>query len=77
MTLPEFLGYISAGGARGTRHYAHERGVDEAALIRYANGAVSNYERAEIAAIISRNEWARDFVVQEIKQKRKSAAAAA
>ena len=76
MTFPEFLDHLLVGGERGTRSYALDHGVDETALIRYANGAVSAYERAEITAVISRNAWAKDFVVQVVKQKRKQQAAA-
>ena len=71
LTFPEFLDYVMRGGERGTRSYSLDHGIDETALIRYANGAVSTYERQEIQEIISRCAWAREFVVNIVKQKRK------
>ncbi|MHC4180280.1 MAG: hypothetical protein ACYSWU_22475 [Planctomycetota bacterium] len=70
LTFPEFLDYLMKGATRGTRSYALDHGVDEPALIRYANGAVTVYEREEIQDVLSRCAWARDYVVNYVKWKR-------
>lgn len=71
MDFPTFLNTIMAnGGTRATRGYSLDHGVDEEALVRYANGAVSVSEREEIEALIGRCAWARQTVVEYIKHKR-------
>jgi hypothetical protein len=59
------------------RDYALDHGVDEQALVGYATGALSVYERKEIEQIIIRCEWARKFVVDHIKEQRKECIRAA
>jgi hypothetical protein len=58
---------------RGTRECALDLGVDEMALLRYASGAVSTYERQEIQNVLVRNEWAMNYVVRAVKDRRKQA----
>jgi hypothetical protein len=71
MDFPAFLQTaFDHGGCRGGKSYALDHGVDEVALVRYANGAVSVYERREIQGVISRNEWARNFVIDHVKRQR-------
>ncbi len=70
MDFPAFVDWLFSGGSRSDRTYALDNGVDETALIRYANGAASAYERSEIQNIISRCRWAQQFVVDYVKQKR-------
>ena len=55
---------------RSTRTFALDHGVDEPALLRYASGAVSMYERLEIEAVVRQCDWARQFVVQHVKSTR-------
>jgi hypothetical protein len=76
VSFPEFLDHLMKGGTRGTRSYALDHGVDEAALARYTSGAVTVYERQEITNVISRNEWARSYVVNLVKQRRRHRSAA-
>ena len=77
MDFPTFLTEIMAnGGTRATRDYSLDHGVDEEALVRYANGAVSVFEREEIEGLIGRCAWARQIVVDTIKWKRKKRSAA-
>lgn len=61
---------------RSRKQYALDHGVDETALIRYANGAVSVYERREIESVLSRCDWARNFVVDLVKNRRRKKDAA-
>jgi len=63
-------------GTSGTRDHALDMGIDEPALIRYANGAVSVYRRQEIQNVILNNRWSREYVVDYVKSKRKKQAAA-
>jgi len=71
MDFPTFLTEIMAnGGTRATRGYSLDHGVDEEALVRYANGAVSVSEREEIEGVIGRCAWARLTVDKYIKHKR-------
>lgn len=59
-------------GSRDARGYALDFGIDETALIRYADGAVCDgEERRAIEHVICRNRWSRDFVVSHVKRKRK------
>lgn len=71
MDFPTFLTEIMAnGGTRATRDYSLDHGVDEKALVHYANGAVSVSEREEIEGVIGRCSWARRVVAEYIKHKR-------
>ncbi len=57
---------------RNTRDYALDFGVDEKALIRYADGAICDEgERRSIERVVSRNRWSQNFIVERVKQKRK------
>jgi hypothetical protein len=77
MDFPTFLNTVMVeGGPRATRGYSLDHGVDEEALVRYANGAVSVSEREEIQALIGRCAWARQFVIANIKQQRRKRSAA-
>jgi len=67
---------IRQGRASETRGYALDHGVDETALVRYANGAVCDEERRDIEAVVSRNRWSREYVVDLVKSKRKNRVAA-
>ena len=53
------------------RHYALDHGVDEPALSRYASGAVSVYERYEIECVIAKCVWARNYVVDLVRDSRR------
>lgn len=71
MSFPEFLEEaLSRGSPVRHKQYSLDHGVDETALIRYANGAVSTYERSEVEAVLTKCDWARDFVVNLVKNKR-------
>jgi len=59
-----------------TRTHALSLGFDETALLRYASGAVSTYERHEITNLVIRCEWARKFIVDHVKSRRRVAVAA-
>jgi hypothetical protein len=67
------LVHDAARGSRfsDSRAYARDLGLDEPALLRYASGAVSMYERQEIEQLVLRCEWARDFVIDHMKRQRK------
>jgi hypothetical protein len=54
----------------GSRPYALDHGVDEQALIRYADGALSVSERDSVAGLLARCSWARKFVVGRVKKHR-------
>ena len=58
-------------GTHTTRTYAHDHGIDEQALVNYATGACTVYERREIENVLARCHWALDFVVKWVKQQRK------
>ena len=75
-SFPEFL--TSALQARGSndREIALDCGVNELALIRYASGAICDVERRHVEHIVSRNEWARGYVVEYVKQRRRKRNAA-
>lgn len=66
--LEEAMRRVSS--ARSRRQYSLDHGVDETALIRYANGAVSTYERQEIQGVLSKCDWARNYVVNLVKNRR-------
>jgi hypothetical protein len=70
MDFPTFLTSLTLGGRSSTKHYATNLGVDEAALIRYANGAVSTYEQKRINRVLAKSEWARRFVIDHVKRQR-------
>ena len=67
-----FESYVSLAAMtpRGTRDQALDYGIDETALLQYASGAVSVYERRFIQSVLVRNEWAMKFVVDAIKRRR-------
>jgi hypothetical protein len=70
-STPSFEALLTASlGVCETRDYALDLGIDETALIRYANGAVSMYRRREIQHVLLRNSWSRDYVVDYVKSKR-------
>ena len=71
VTFPELVTESIASGVRDARTYALDFGVDEEALVRYANRALCDEERQSIQRIIARNKWAREFVVNHVKRKRK------
>lgn len=76
-TFPELLTQAMRGpGGRSSRQYALDHGVDEAALARYASGAVTVYERAEIQNVLTVNDWAMNFVVDLVKSRRRKRSAA-
>jgi len=77
-SFPKFLADASAYNQRvlSGKSYAHDHGVDETALLRYANGAVSVYERREIEEVVARCAWALDWVVNYVKNKRETRQAA-
>lgn len=54
---------------RDTREHALHLGIDETALIRYADGAVCDEEHRFLTGILAKNRWALDFVVNHIKQR--------
>jgi len=53
-----------------TETFALDHGVDHEALIRYANGAVSVYERAQINYVLARCERSRRTVVDLVRERR-------
>jgi hypothetical protein len=59
-----------SSSARSRRQYSLDHGIDETALIRYANGAVSTYERREIEGVLTKCDWARNYVVDLVKNRR-------
>lgn len=69
VTFPELV--TESSGMRDARTYALDFGVDEEALVRYANGAFCDEERQSIQRVIARNKWAMEFVVNHVKRKRK------
>ena len=70
-TFETLLISAMGSGLRDARGYALDFGVDETALIRYADGAVCDgEERRTIEHVVSRNRWSRDFVVNHVKRKR-------
>lgn len=73
MSFPAFLeeAMLRGRSVRSQKTHALDLGVDEAALIRYANGAVSAYERTEIEHVIANCDWARKIVVNQVKNKRR------
>jgi hypothetical protein len=73
MSFPAFVEEAMSRGrsVRSQKEHALDLGVDEAALIRYANGAVSAYERTEIQNVIANCDWAREIVINQVKNKRR------
>ena len=71
VSFPMLVTASITSGVRDARTYALDYGVDEEALIRYANGAFCDEERQTIQGVIARNKWARNFVVNHVKRKRK------
>lgn len=70
-TFETLLISAMGSGLRDSREYALDFGVDETALVRYANGAVCDGgERRAIEHVVSRNRWSREFVVNHVKRKR-------
>lgn len=67
-SFPELLNLVMT--ARDTRDHALELGVDETALIRYADGAVCDGEHRIITGVLAKNRWALSFVADRIKQRR-------
>ena len=53
---------------RGSRDYALDYGVDEEALICYADGAVA--DDGGITGVLVCCEWATKFVVERVKRRR-------
>lgn len=62
--------------ARSRKHYALDRGVNESALLRYADGAVSVYERVTFETVLLNCDWALNFVVDQVKSRREKKGAA-
>lgn len=61
-----------AVASRRDRACALNHGVDESALLRYANGAVSvSSARESITHVVGFNQWSRERVVHYVKRKRK------
>jgi hypothetical protein len=54
---------------RDTRDHALSLGVDETALIRYADGAVCDEERHVLTGVLAKNRWALQYVSNYIKQR--------
>ena len=77
-SFPAFLTEVMQRGqsVRSQKHYALDHGVDEAALSRYASGAVSVYERQEIQNVLIRCDWARNYVIDLVKNQRRKRSAA-
>jgi hypothetical protein len=68
-SFPELLNLAMT--VRGTRNYAEHVGIDETALIRYADGAVCDGgEHLRITRLVSKNDWALNFIANHVKQKR-------
>ena len=77
MDFPTFLNTVMLhGGLRNTKDYALDHGVDEAALVRFANGAASVYEHETIQRVVNNCEWARGFITSYIKSRRRKRVAA-
>ena len=55
----------------GTRTYALDHGVDEETLVRYANGVISDGERVTVEGVIGRCSWAREFVIDRVKRRKR------
>lgn len=68
VSFPDLLNLAMT--ARDTRDASLNLGIDETALIRYADGAVCDVEHREITGVLAKNRWALDFVVNRIKQRR-------
>lgn len=56
---------------RSMRTYALDHGVNEQALVRYTNGALSDDERETVIGMVARCKWAHEFVVALVKQRRR------
>jgi len=68
-----FPAFLARAVSRGTRPRPLDYGIDETALIRYADGAVSDDgERALVEHFVLRDEWCHQFVVNRVKQRRKN-----
>lgn len=57
---------------RGTQTYARDYGITEEALDRYVSGACSLYELETIQYVLSRCQWAMDYVIEKVKARRHS-----
>lgn len=69
VSFPELLNL--AFSARSTRSYTQLDGLDETALIRYADGAVCDGgEHLRITSLVAKNDWALNFIANHVKQKR-------
>ena len=76
-TFPELLTEAMRGPRfRSSRQHALDHGVDEMALTRYAGGAVSASERAEIQNVLTSCDWAMKFVIDLVKSRRRKRSAA-
>ena len=72
-----FLGQASRSKCNDSRDFAHYFGINEVALLRYANGAIRDAgERLHVEHVVSRNKWSCDYVVRLVKKKRKQQVAA-
>lgn len=69
VSFPELLNLAMT--ARDTRDHALDFGVDETALIRFADGAVCDEEHRKITGVLAKNNWALSFVSNYLKQKRR------
>jgi hypothetical protein len=59
-----------AANRRSSRPHSLDHGVDEQALVRYSDGAVSVGERQIIQAVLSQCSWAHKFVIGRVKRRR-------
>jgi hypothetical protein len=55
---------------RDTRDYAEQHGVDETALVRFADGAVCDEEHRRITAVLAKNAWSLSFLSNLLKRRR-------
>lgn len=74
-TAPSFAELLTRSRRySNTRGSALDHGFNEQALLRYANGAVSDDERKHAEQIVLRNDWSCQFVVRHIKHRRERVA---
>jgi len=59
-----------AANHRGTRSQSLDHDIDEQALVRYSDGAVSVGERQVVQEFLSCCSWAHKFVVGRVKRRR-------
>lgn len=69
VSFPELLHLAQT--ARDTRDYALNLGIDESALVRYADGAVCDEEHRIITGVLAKNRWSLDFLKSYLDQKRR------